>query len=227
MLPSVRSIMLRDNGRWLLVAIAIGGLSLTAAATLRVHRDQRLSHERLLEAIKDDIELRIRSHLLIENPLRGTAAMVQVVGGLDVIRFDQFVGFVRSRDVGRDFPGTKGIGLALRVPPGSERRTVSSLKERDWPIPRLWSLGPNQKDRYILIGAYPEDLNANAIGGDVASEEQRAAAIDAAIRTGRPQITAPVTLIPAGNAKSQTGILTFLPIYDGITTPQNEAGDHD
>jgi CHASE1-domain containing sensor protein len=180
--------------RWFAV-VAATGLFFTSIVTVVVVVDQKASRQRILEAMGRDIQHRLGSFLLLDHGLRGTRAMVEAVGGIDVLTSNQFNVFVRSQEIGQKYPGTRGIGLARRVPVGTDAAALGSLKRKGWQLSRLWSLGPNFADRYIVIGAYPIETNFEAIGGDLASEPKRAATISRAMRTGQAQISAPIELL--------------------------------
>jgi len=201
---------------------ALIGAVLTLIASVLFALDQDNSRQRLFEAMSDDIENRIVPFLVVDHGLRGTRGMIQAAGGLNVLTPNQYDVFARSRDIGQEFPGTRGIGIAKRIPAGSDAQGEAALRARGWPVSKFWSLGPGAAERYVVIAVYPTQNNYNAIGGDLASEPRRADAIAYAVRTGSAAITAPIELIQSDNRYSR-GYLILLPIYNGATVPRSQA----
>ncbi len=210
------------RGGWWFVVVASVGLALTLIVTGMVVADQHASRRRLFEAMGQDIQQRLGPFFMLEHGLRGTRAMVQAVGGFGVITDEQFNTFARSREIGEEFPGTRGIALAKRMPSGADKSGVADLRRKGWQVSRLWSLGPNTGDRYTVVAAYPLERNFDALGGDIASDPQRASTIAGAIRTGAAQLSPPIDLIRSADDRLERGFLIVLPVYAGQTVPQTE-----
>lgn len=207
---------------WGATVTALIGVVLTIIATGLLALDQDRSRQRLFDAMSQDIEHRLLPHLLVDHDLRATRAMIEAAGGLDALRADQYSVYAQSRNIGQEFPGTRGIAVARRVPSGTDASAIAALRSRGWPVSKLWSLGPSSAERYVVVAAYPREPNYNAIGGDLASEARRADAIAYAVRTGMAAITAPIELIESDNRYSR-GYLTLLPVYNEPAVPRSEA----
>ncbi len=102
-----------------------------------------------------------------------------------------------------------------RAQPGLENFTVTQRGADG----ELEPVSP--RPEYVIV-AYIEPIadNRNALGFDIFSNPQRAAAIERARDTGLPTATSPIDLVQESG--TQTGMLALLPIYRGGSDPGNE-----
>lgn len=211
----------RTTSWWVGVTAAVC-LLITAIVTAFWIRERQDTEARFFDTAFEDIRQRLPGHLIVDHGLRGTRAMVQATGGMDLLTAQQFSIYAASRDVPREFPGTRGIALAKRLPQSGEDGLLMALQGRGWPVQGIKLLGANSADRYVVVGTIPETDGREVIGFDVASEPVRADAIRRAIRSGKTQVTAPLELIPL-MGETAAGMAIFVPIYEGATVPANEA----
>jgi len=210
----------RRQSAWVLLTILVG-LVMTAAICTLIAVEQQHIRERFFAKVADDIRFRIGSFLVPENGIRGTRGMVRAVGHLNQLKPEQFSNYASSRNIAAEFGGTRGLGLALRVPAASAPAALTRLRTQGWPVATFKSFGPNAGDKYIVFTIEPLDINMRAMGLDLASEPHRRDALERAVRSGTTQLSAPVDLVQ-GPAGEQRGFLTVLPIYNG-PTPATEA----
>lgn len=88
--------------------------------------------------------------------------------------------------------------------------------------PQNQLVAADNRDHYIAVRYItPLDRNRRALGYDIASDPVRRSAIDAAIRSGKPTITAPIRLVQ--ETGSSLGVLLLDPIYQDQLTNGNHA----
>jgi len=157
---------------------------------------------------------------LYEYGLRGIRGAILSVGedGITQKHVEDYSG---SRDYDREFPGARGFGFIRRVPRNEESSFLESARQDGKPDFNIRMLSPHDGERYIIQYIEPISRNAPAVGLDIASEPNRKEAADAALRTGMPQLTGPITLVQA-EKNAQQAFLILLPIYHGGKTPETE-----
>ncbi|MBL8352620.1 MAG: PAS-domain containing protein, partial [Burkholderiaceae bacterium] len=133
-----------------------------------------------------------------------------------------FRAYVESRNLPVEFPGVRGFGFIQRVDPGAVESFVAVERADAAPQFAIRRLTPQRHDElYVIKLIEPAQNNAGAAGLDVGSEANRRAAIERAIDTGLPTMTAPITLVQ--DARKTPGLLLFLPAYRAglpVDTPE-------
>jgi signal transduction histidine kinase len=119
--------------------------------------------------------------------------------------------FATSLKIQEKYPGVNGIGVIFKV----ERDELQGfLEDRD---ADGWALNvyPEHSFEPLLPITYivPEDINLQAIGLDVAHEENRRTALLASQDIGAAQITGPIFLVQDSGHTS--GFLFYTPFYYG------------
>jgi PAS domain S-box-containing protein len=198
------------------------GLGLSAFLAWWAHSaNQRLYVERLA-AISDEVAALVSQRFgLYEYGLRGARGAVVAAGGPAVSR-DVFAAYIGTRELAREFPGARGFGFIRRVPRTDEAGFLASARAEGPTNFAIRELGTHDAERFVIQYIYPPDQNEGATGLDVASERNRRDAAIAAARSGRTQITAPITLVQA-DAQRRRGFLVYLPVFrDGapLHTPE-------
>ena len=174
-------------------------------------------HVATIEAA-ERIRLDIQQHLnLYENGLRGARGAVLTVGEQDITR-EKFLAYMLSRDIEKEFPGARGIGFIRRVPQQQEAAFVEQARQDGKPDFSIRALTPHEGERYIIQYIEPVARNLAAVGLDIASEQNRRSAAEAAINTGNATLTGPITLVQA-TGESRQAFLMLLPIYANAITP--------
>ncbi|MBB6249849.1 CHASE domain-containing protein [Nitrospirillum iridis] len=143
--------------------------------------------------------------------LRGARGAV-IVGGVDDMTLASFRRYMATRDLEREFRGALGFGFIRRVSPADEQAFVAGMRRDGRPEFQVRQLSPHDDERAIIQFIEPEAPNAQAVGLDIASETHRRAAAEAAMRTGEPTLTAPLSLVQA-TGRPAKGFLLLMPIY--------------
>lgn len=201
----------------------LAGLGLTALLTWQVHgANQRLIAERLA-GLGDEVAALVSQRFgLYEYGLRGARGAVVAAGGPAVTR-EAFATYMDSWDTAREFPGARGFGFIRRVPRTDEAHFLATARAEGPPSFAIRELAAHSGERFVIQYIYPLESNQGATGLDVASEAHRRDAALAAARDGKARMTAPITLVQAGE-RPRRGFLIFLPIYrDGLATHTPEA----
>jgi PAS domain S-box-containing protein len=201
------------------------GLVLSGLLAAWTHSaNQRLLAERLA-FLSDEVATLVRERIgLYEYGLRGARGAVVAAGGSAVTR-DAFAAYIATRDLAREFPGALGFGFIRRVARADEASFLAAARADGPASFSLRELDEHDGERFVIQYIYPLEQNQGATGLDVASERSRRAAAEAAARTGRATITAPLTLVQA-NAQPRGGFLVFLPIHAaGARTHTSQASE--
>ena len=207
---------LRTHARRRGILVFLTGLALTAGLVFQLARDQEQARQ---EAYRDfttqfanTVEERITHY---QYGLRGARGAILVAGEQGISRED-FRRYSASRDLNLEFPGARGFGFIRRVPQADEAAFVARARQDDAPGFAIRQLQPHDGERYVIQYIEPQARNQQAVGLDIASEANRKAAADTAMRSGQVQLTAPITLVQAMKAPSKS-FLMLLPIYrDGV-----------
>ncbi|MCG2586345.1 PAS domain S-box protein [Massilia sp. TS11] len=151
-------------------------------------------------------QMRIYSYGL--HGVRGAVALI----GPDGLTPERFASFVRARDPGTVYPGARLFGFIRRVPAGARAAYAAHMAARPQAPFALHALGPAGEDAMVIELVEPIEGNRNALGLDIASETLRRSAALAALYSGQPQMTGPLTLVQAPQA-GRRGFLLLLPVY--------------
>ena len=146
-----------------------------------------------------------------ERGLRGLRGAIVALGPERLDRA-AFLSYSQTRDLDREFPGTRGVGFIQRVPPREVSAFTEGIRGQGWAGFEIRQLAPNEDERWVIVDVAPAERNVGAMGLDIASEPRRRAAAALAMRTGSAAITQPVTLVQA-SAAPQQGFLMLLPVW--------------
>ncbi|MCC4116588.1 CHASE domain-containing protein [Aromatoleum toluclasticum] len=152
-----------------------------------------------------------------EYGLRGARGAI-IGAGSESIPRQRFLQYAQSREADREFPGARGFGFIRRVDPADEADFVAAVRHDGRPDFRIKQFAPHAGERFVILHVEPEANNREAIGLDIASELNRRTAALAAVRTGRPVLTTPLTLLQA-MGKPERGFVLLLPVYRGGYQP--------
>ncbi len=124
----------------------------------------------------------------------------------DITRED-FADYVERLEVGRRYPGVRGIGFSRRIGP-DERQSVLDFIRRDLPDFGFWPESPEGDINAILYLEPDDEMNRRALGYDMGSETNRAAAMARARDSGAPAASGKVRLVQEGgdNPDPQVGL---------------------
>ncbi|SNS68934.1 CHASE domain-containing protein [Antarctobacter heliothermus] len=119
--------------------------------------------------------------------------------------------FAGSLNLEKKYPGVNGIGVIYYVD-GKNLADFQTLRDAER---RDFSVFPQHEQDFMLPITFiePEDINAAAIGLDVAHETNRRTGLLASRDTGTAQITGPIFLVQ--DSGHTAGFLFYTPFYDG------------
>jgi PAS domain S-box-containing protein len=203
------------------MAVLAAGLALTGvvAGWQAKHRAEEADgrFDVLAQRTADQVAARMRTY---EYGLRGARGAV-LTAGADQPDRERFRLYSRSRDIDREFPGARGIGLIRRVAPEQDAAFVDAARRDGAPDFAIRQLAPHAGERFVIQYIEPLDRNRQAIGLDVASEVNRRRAAEQAMRGGAATLTGPITLVQA-SGQTLRSFLLLLPVYRQGATPPTE-----
>jgi len=210
--------------RWPAAALAAGalvtGLLLTAGwlhgLQQATEAEDRLRFQQLVDRLEADIASRFR---LPHYGMAGLRASMAAAGG--ALSRDAFREYVEAREIQTEFPGVRGFAFVERV----SRAAVPALEaaERAGGVGAFTvRSGGSVPELYVVRYVEPLSHNVAALGFDLGSEPLRRQAIERAIDSGQPVLTAPITLVQ--DLRRSPGFLYLMPIYrhgsDPVTVEQ-------
>lgn len=176
--------------------------------------DQRVDQE--ATALMRKIQERLA---LYQYGLRGIRAFVMAQEEEGRITRASYNNYAMTRDIAAEFPGARGFGFIRRVADSELNDYVRSIITQGYPTFSVRQLQPHQGEHYVIEMVEPVESNLAALGLDIASEIHRKTAAEAAIATGKVQLTAPITLVQA-TGKPQQSFLILMPVYKTWRTPE-------
>ncbi|WP_198321177.1 PAS domain S-box protein [Azohydromonas aeria] len=206
--------------RWPLATLAGGLLAAVVAGLWQHHSNgERIAANLAHEAAHTADRLR-RSMFAYERALLGLRAHLLAAGDGDVaVTREQFSRYVKALNLRHEFAGVHGLGFTRRVPPGQEQAYVERQRQAGALAFRILELAPHAGDHFVVELVEPLQTNAQAIGMDNASEPGRRNAALASMHSAQARLTAPITLLQR-SAKQEQAVLLMLPVYHGITVPE-------
>jgi PAS domain S-box-containing protein len=194
------------------LAVLVFGLLATYYLVQRQHeQNESFSNRRFTTVVhrfSADVERRMRDY---QFGLRGSRGAIVSAGEAGLSR-KVFERYSATRDIEQEFPGARGFGFIRRVAAGDAKGFVETARRDGWPAFAIKEISPNEGERFVIQYIEPVARNVQAIGLDIASEENRRTAALEAIRLNGPTITEPITLVQATGAINRA-FLVLLPIY--------------
>ncbi|HVU33378.1 MAG TPA: CHASE domain-containing protein [Opitutaceae bacterium] len=178
------------------------------------HAEAAFRFERLAERLAGEVEGRMNQTLFGLNWMRSL-----YVARPSVSRAE-FRSFVKARDLAREFPGVRGYGFITRVPRAELSAFLTRERADDAPEFAVNTTG-DAPDLYVIEHIEPLAANRPALGYDVGSEPIRRAAVERAVRSGLPALTARIVLVQ--DLRHRPGFLYLLPVYRGGIMPPTPA----
>ncbi|MBL8630313.1 MAG: CHASE domain-containing protein, partial [Rhodospirillaceae bacterium] len=167
------------------------GLGLTAVAVVQLESlNENAARERLRDATERAAATVLNRFRLYQFGLRGVRGAVLVGGGAAVTRAS-FHNYSLTRDLKQEFPGARGFGFVRRVPQKDEAKFLAAARADGVPDFAIRTLTPHDGERYVIQFIEPLEANGQALGLDIASEDNRRIAAETALLSGDPALTAP------------------------------------
>ncbi|MCP5159485.1 MAG: PAS domain S-box protein [Gammaproteobacteria bacterium] len=196
---------------WALIAFMFGcavaaykGIHL--AGVQHTEKTERFTN--LAERVVSQLKMRMQTY---EYGLRGARGAV-ITAGVDGITREKFIAYSQSRDLDREFPGSRGYGFIRKVRPDEEASFLQAARRDGKPDFQIRQLTPHDGERLVIQYIEPEANNREAVGLDIASETNRRQAALVAMRDSTPILTRPITLVQA-SGKVKRGFLFLIPLY--------------
>ncbi|MEY2687711.1 MAG: hypothetical protein RL375_1909 [Pseudomonadota bacterium] len=207
------------------VALCLALLLAALAAAWQVRHNGDIASQRFDEVVARNAGLLDERVHDYEFGVRSTRGAV-IAGGGEPVNCKPFYAYAESRELSREFPGARSIGVVRRVRHDEQQAFVATVRRDGQPAFRVRELAPGVSltgERFVIQCLATIDNSREALGLDLASEAHRRQAADLAMRTGRAVLSAPVTLARAAQ-RPQRGFLLLLPIYRPGAAVDSEAG---
>jgi two-component system sensor histidine kinase/response regulator len=203
--------------------LSLGVLVSCAAAYTLAHRAQvevQTEFDRKSGLIADAITQRLSMPAYGLKGARGTFAASERV------ERKEFEAYVRSRDLPREFPGSRGFGFVERVQHNDLQRYLEAARADGAPEFTLHQFQEKDRDTlYVVRYIEPRALNPDSMGRDMGSARLAREAIERAIATGETTLSPPLPLTRDG--EQSPAFLLFVPVYTSHTIPGSEAERRD
>jgi CHASE1-domain containing sensor protein/two-component sensor histidine kinase len=187
------------------LAVALASIGMASFAYVAAEQAARFKFEATVDDAINRIEGRLDLHLSL---LRATQALFDARQG-EVSRAE-FKSFFNALDIGNNFKGLRGVGFL-----GFAKRGEESTLEREMTTTLGGSqpIYPESDEEWrtpVILYESLDQSNSHSIGFDMYTEPARRAAIELALRSGKPQATSRVVLgkEDAGN-QQVPGFLVF------------------
>ncbi|MBP9904050.1 MAG: PAS domain S-box protein [Rhodoferax sp.] len=195
---------------WSLLIVGVA-MSLAAAFYLdyRFKSQANTQFQRANQRLVDEIVRRLK------HPVSGLGGLRGFYIASESVSRSEFTDYVFSRDLPNEFPGVRGLGFVERV----EREQIDAFLAReradDSPDFALRSLGNDQHPTlYVVKVIEPAIDNGGVLGLDLGSEATRRAAIELAVDSAEPTMTAPLRLVQ--DRGESAGVIIYMPLYKKV-----------
>ena len=125
----------------------------------------------------------------------------------------KFKNFVESLDLKKNYYGAQGIGYTKTVRLEEVEGFSASIRAQGYPNFKIFPVTENPIFQPIVYIEPFDERNQPALGFDMSSEENRAAAMQKARDTGAATATGKIVLLQDTDKEHQSGFLIYLPIY--------------
>ncbi len=198
-------------------SILLVGLPLTAVTARLVGnailQDTQVRFERLSERVTSEAKRRLDLYTYGLKGCRG------LYSASERVTRREFATHVASRDMKTEFPGFLGIGFIERVLRRDLEQFVLTERADEAPDFQVKTSG-NAEDLFVIKHIYPLEPSLQAWGYDVGSEMVRRNAVERAVSTGEPTVTARISLVQ--DTRSLPGLLFLVPVYKNGTSPKTD-----
>ena len=158
------------------------------------------------ERMAADIELRFQKPRFGLNGAKGMYAVNKQVSRAD------FRTYIESHKLQEEFRGVRALGFIQHVQRADLNALVAAERADAAPQFAVRQLDDTtQSDLYVVKFIEPMASNIEALGLDIGSEPVRRSAAQRAVDTGRPIMSAPLTLVQ--DQQKTPGVLLFVPVY--------------
>lgn len=173
--------------------------------------------DKVVNAVMEQVMSRIE---LYQYGLRGARGTILTAGEHNISR-EIFFNYSLTRDVDVEFPGARGFGFIRRVAQVDLESFIASAQQDGWPEYAMKQFSSHSNEHFIIEYIEPVERNLQAVGLDIASEENRREAALSSLSSGEVRLTGPITLVQA-SGKPQQSFLILMPIYRSGKTPETQ-----
>jgi PAS domain S-box-containing protein len=207
--------LMRASAAPVVLVLALGMLASAATAIWwrqNIQRNAEAEFQRSVERVGAELERRFRQ------PVHGLMGIKGMYAGSQQVKRDEFRAYMQARDLGREFPGVRGMGFIEHVMRAELDAFLAAERADGAPQFALWQLvDQNKDDLFVIKLIEPAANNARAQGLDVGSEPVRRQGAQRAVDTGEAAITAMVSLVQ--DTRKTPGVLMYVPIYAKDSNP--------
>ena len=203
---------LNASQRRLPLLVLLLGLGLTAAVAEQTRRLGQQSHERIEQALLDDVAdvIEVKLQEVIDT-ISGVAGLFNASNDVSREEFRKYFDTLRREE--DSLAGIQGIGFTRFLQAADWQRQIAAVRAEGFTEFSIRPPGPRRYGSSILY-LEPFDLrNQRAFGFDMYSEATRRRAMDRAAQTGLPSMSGRVRLLQERNTGVQPGVLIYAPIY--------------
>ncbi|WP_028996800.1 sensor histidine kinase [Azohydromonas australica] len=205
------------------MVLLLGIVGAAAAGAWQYRFNQAVVDERLhavAERLADQLRRRMRTY---EYGVLGMRSAILAGGdGVGRLSADAFRRYEAGLDMAHQYPGARAFAFIRRVPADQEAAFVAAMRQQGLPDFQVRGIEPNPGERFVAQYVAPRRGNEAAFGFDMASDPRRRAATLAALRSGEPRLTAPVTLPHQAQDLPTQAYVLVLPVYRGANLPAPE-----
>ena len=205
---TVLNLLQSDSVAWLVLGTTLlitGLIWRNAERNVEQLASQRFDAE--VGDVSEAIRHRLQSYELLLHSGRSLFAASDEVSRTDWHQF------VASQNLPEHYPGIQGMGYSVMFDAADKAAHEQRIRAEGFPDYAVKP--PGDRPRYSAI-IYLEPFNwhnQRAFGFDMYSEAVRRQAMDLAIDTGKPTITAKIKLIQETKQDVQPGFLMYVPVY--------------
>ena len=199
----------RTISRAIAITLIVGLVLSSVLALLLYGAERRASEQRFTAAAES------AAQRLLDEVSRGVA-VAEAVRGLRLasqeVTAEEFGLFVEQLRVSERFPAANGVS-ALSIVPADEvdefERQTAALGQEGFMVRPADPVGD---ERWVIRFIEPIETSAAAVGFDIRSNPVARDAAERAVADGRPNMTAPITLVQESG--DQAGLVVYLPYGD-------------
>ncbi len=204
----------RRGASLLSVLLALCGCGLASFIAWRMDQSASALTERRFDRYAERLVFDIQRRLSL--PLSGLKGARGVYAASKSVERDEFRAYVESRDLASEFPGILGFGFIQRVARADLEVFIANERADAAPDFLVKHVG-DEPDQYITKFIYPLEPNRAAWGLNLGFEPIRRSAIERAIASGEPALTARVTLLQ--DAQQSPSFLLLVPVFRNGSNP--------
>jgi signal transduction histidine kinase/CHASE1-domain containing sensor protein/CheY-like chemotaxis protein len=184
------------------------------------YEQDRIRFNSSVQEIQDQVRLRIAT----------STALLRAGTGLfaasDFVDAHEFESFVTEIELEKNYPGVEGIGYSVRFSPADKAQVITGMKRQGFHDFRIWPDDSPRSEYNAIIYLQPDTTrNKGAIGYDMATNDTRRQAMEAARDSGKPFASGRVHLVQEKDlpvANKQSGFLIYVPVYQKNASLNNE-----